>query len=88
MLAEANELAFALRSLTANFALSMWLENQYRGNDYVDRWFSNYPKRTLSHFYHLGATEKLLHEMTEVVIFSPAAIASGSAPLLEATKFD
>lgn len=85
--AEANELAFALLSLTAKFALSMWLENQYRRNDYVDRWFSNYPKRTLSHFYHLGATEKLRHEMTEVVVFSPAVIASDSAPLLEAPKF-
>ena len=74
--AEADELARSLRSTAANFALSMWLENQYRRNEYVEHWFPNYPRRTMSHFYHLGATENLRHAMTEVVVFSRDAVAT------------
>jgi DNA adenine methylase len=90
---EADDLARALRSTQAKFAMSMWLENKYRKNDYVERWFTNFPQRTMSHFYHVGPTEKLRNPMTEVVVLSldaaaPPSHMQNSSPLLfEATEF-
>ena len=77
---EADGLAAALIGSPAGFALSMWLENKYRRNGYVDRWFADFPRRTLSHFYHVGPTEKLRNAVTEAVILSENAVAdiSGS----------
>ena len=91
---ETNALARALISTPADFALSMWLENKYRRNHYVDRWFSKYPQRTMSHFYHVGSSERLRNQMTEAVILSkdvavlsgtPSPFASG-LPLFEAAE--
>ncbi len=73
---EADNLARALRSSPSDFAISMWLKNKFRKNDYVTRWFAEFPQRTVSHFYHVGPTEKLRNPMTEVVILSPNAAAS------------
>lgn len=70
---EACNLAHFLRSTTATFAMSMWLENKYRKNEFVERWFSDFPQRKISHFYHLGSTERLRNQMTEVVIVSQNA---------------
>lgn len=67
---EADDLARTLIATPAGFAMSMWLENKYRRNDYVDRWFGAHPQRTMSHFYHVGPQESLRNEMTEVVILS------------------
>lgn len=67
---EADDLAKALLKTKAGFALSMWLENKYRRNGYVDKWFSEYPQRTMEHFYHVGPQENLRNAMTEVVILS------------------
>ena len=75
---DAEELARALLSTRADFAMSMWLENRYRKNDYVARWFTNFPQRTMSHFYHLGATEQWRNQMTEVVVLSPNIAAHNS----------
>ena len=72
---EANDLAQALINTPAEFALSMWLENKYRRNHYVDRWFSNYPQRSMRHFYHVGSLESLRNDMTEAVILSKGAAA-------------
>ena len=72
---DANELAKALHSTSAKFVMSMWLENKYRKNEYVERWFTDFPQRTISHFYHVGATEKLRNQMTEVLILSRDAAA-------------
>ncbi len=77
---EANTLASTLIETPAGFALSMWLENKYRRNPYVDRWFSEYPRRTMSHFYHVGPSESLRNQMTEAVILSKPATATSSAP--------
>lgn len=71
---ESDELARTLLETKAHFALSNWLENKYRRNDYVDRWFSGHEQRTMSHFYHVGSQEALRNEMTEVVILSEGAI--------------
>ena len=67
---EADELAVALIGSPAGFALSMWLENKYRRNGYVDRWFADFPQRTLSHFYHVGPAETLRNAVIEVLILS------------------
>ncbi len=77
---EADALAKALIDTPADFALSMWLENKYRRNHYVDRWFSNYPQRTMSHFYHVGPLESLRNQMTEVVVLSKDAAAGSDVP--------
>lgn len=89
---EANDLAKALIRSEAGFALSMWLENKYRRNDYVDQWFSSYPQRTMEHFYHVGPQEELRNAMTEVVILSenvaaaPAVVRDSSLPLFESAE--
>lgn len=72
---ESDELAKALNKTKASFALSNWLENKYRRNDYIDRWFSDYPQRTMSHFYHVGPQEHLRNEMIEIVVLSKKAAA-------------
>lgn len=75
---DADDLARALIGMPAGFALSMWLENKYRRNEYVDRWFSDHPQRTMQHFYHVGPQERLRNEITEVVILSKDAVAPTS----------
>jgi len=70
---EADQLAQALIASEADFAVSMWLENKYRRNDYLDRWFADYPMETTSHFYHVGSSEDLRNEMIEALVVSPNA---------------
>lgn len=72
---ESDDLAQALIASPADFALSNWLENKYRRNEYVDRWFGQHPQRTMSHFYHVGPSESLRNEMMEVVVLSEGAAA-------------
>lgn len=72
---QSDDLAKALIASPADFALSNWLENKYRRNDYIERWFSAYPQRTISHFYHVGPSEDLRNEMTEVIVLSERAAA-------------
>lgn len=67
---EADNMAEALLAGEAGFAVSMWLENKYRRNDYLDRWFGHLPMETSSHFYHVGATEDLRNEMIEALVVS------------------
>lgn len=89
---EADDLAKALIGSKAGFALSMWLENKYRRNDYVDNWFSEHPQRTMEHFYHVGLQEKLRNAMTEVVVLSknvaaaPAEVTESAVPLFESAE--
>ena len=71
---DADELAMKLIDTRANFALSMWLKNKYRRNEYVDRWFTSFPKYTMSHFYHVGSRENFRNEMIEAVIVSEDAV--------------
>lgn len=72
---ESDDLAKALLALPCGYALSNWVENKYRRNEYVDRWFAGEEWRTMSHFYHVGSSEDLRNEMTEVVILSKDAAA-------------
>jgi len=77
---EADQMAQALTGSEAGFAVSMWLENKYRRNDYLDRWFAEYPMETTSHFYHVGSSEDLRNEMIEALVVSPNAFA-GDTPI-------
>lgn len=77
---EADQMAQALIGSEAGFAVSMWLENKYRRNDYLDRWFAEYPMETTSHFYHVGSSEDLRNEMIEALVVSPNAFAD-DAPI-------
>ena len=70
---EADQMAQALIESEANFAVSMWLENKYRRNDYLDRWFAEHTMETTSHFYHVGSSEDLRNEMIEALVVSPNA---------------
>lgn len=72
---DSNDLAKALISTKSHFALSNWLENKYRRNDYIDNWFSSFDQRTMSHFYHVGPQEDLRNAMTEVIILSSCVAA-------------
>lgn len=65
---DADELAGILKNIECGFALSTWLENKYRKNEWVNKHFSDYPTSLYSHFYHIGSSEKLRNEMTEILI--------------------
>lgn len=87
------DLAKVLIKTDSSFALSSWLENKYRHNNFIDTWFSNYQYRTMSHFYHLGSQEHLRNEMTEIIILSSNAVSTvknyqkATLPLFESTEF-
>lgn len=65
---DATDLAQALRQAPCRFLLSSWVQNPYRRNDSLFNWFQGYEIATFSHFYHLGATEQLRHEMQEGLV--------------------
>jgi DNA adenine methylase len=67
---DAEELAQTLQTIPSGFAYSMWLENKYRKNEHLERWFSKFPMFTFSHFYHVGPTESLRNAMQEALIVS------------------
>ncbi|MDR3559815.1 MAG: DNA adenine methylase [Negativicutes bacterium] len=67
---DANALAQMLQNIPSGFAYSMWLENQYRKNEHLEKWFSRFPMFTFAHFYHVGPTESLRNAMQEALIVS------------------
>lgn len=65
---QAQALAVAAQKLPCGWALSMWLENQYRKNTHIqDDWAGN-EIRLASHFYHVGSSESLRSEMIEALV--------------------
>ncbi len=65
---DAQELAQALRNAPCRFLLSSWVQNPFRRNDNLFNWFQDYEIATFSHYYYLGATEALRHEMQEGLV--------------------
>ena len=65
---DTQELAQVLRSGPCRFLLSSWVENVYRRNHSLFNCFPEYQIETFSHYYHLGATEELRHEMQEGLV--------------------
>lgn len=68
----ADALAATLRSLSCGFAYSMWAKNKFRENEHLIRWFSDFEIARQAHFYHVGPTEDLRHEMEEALVITPA----------------
>lgn len=68
---EAIDLAVKTKSLPCGYALSMWKENIFRKNYYVDDYWSNQEILTFSHFYHVGSIEKYRNEIVEALIIHP-----------------
>lgn len=53
-----------------NFMLSTWIENIYRKNIYIDRYWKDCKQLTYEHFYHLGAKEKNRNKMVEGILLN------------------
>jgi DNA adenine methylase len=69
--AEAVRLAQLTQELPCGFALSMWLENQYRRNGHLEEHWSGLERRVFEHFYHVGSTEDLRNPMLECLLIKP-----------------
>jgi DNA adenine methylase len=65
---DAVELSRIAQSRDCGFALSMWKENKYRKNHYIDDYWPECIIRTFSHFYHVGSTQSLRNEMQEALV--------------------
>lgn len=65
-----NELQTRLKQLPCKFILSTWQQNKYRCNKQIDECWKSDEMNIISvkHFYHVGSTESLRHEMMEAVI--------------------
>lgn len=77
--AEAGALAAAVKNLPCGFAYSMWKENRYRSNAHLADHFDGFPLRTMRHFYHVGASERLRNFMDEALIVKPGCVAAVAA---------
>lgn len=66
--AEADHLLLRLRNAPCGFALSTWKQNKYRHNPQLDVDMTGVEIRTTTHFYHVGPTEDLRHEMEEALV--------------------
>ncbi|MEO0080959.1 MAG: Dam family site-specific DNA-(adenine-N6)-methyltransferase [candidate division WOR-3 bacterium] len=80
---DAQALARVAHDLPCGVALSMWKENRYRENGHLAASWADYVWREFSHFYHVGPTENLRNQMTEVLAIKPGWQAdSESQPVL------
>lgn len=68
---EARDLAVRARCLHCGFALSMWLENEYRKNQHITDCWSDLETRICSHYYHVGSSENLRRAMDEALLVKP-----------------
>lgn len=64
---EAIQLAEYAHDTSANICLSMWKENEFRRNDHLFIYWSDFTWHEQDHFYHIGAKEANRHPMTEVL---------------------
>ena len=66
---EKDQELFKLLSQTkADFILSTWHSNEYRENQRIKEYWSNFHIVTQNHFYHLGAKEKNRKPMLEALV--------------------
>jgi DNA adenine methylase len=68
---DAVDLAKKTHLLPGGYALSMWKENIFRKNYYIDDYWNAQEIRTFSHFYHVGSIEKYRNEILEALIIHP-----------------
>ena len=64
---EAIQLAEYAHKTLANVCLSMWKENEFRRNDHLFDYWSDFTWHEQEHFYHIGAKESNRHPMIEVL---------------------
>lgn len=64
---EAVELAEYAHKTPANVCLSMWKENEFRKNDHLFTYWSDFHWYEHDHFYHLGGKETNRHPMIEII---------------------
>lgn len=64
---DADKMVEICKSLPCKFIVSMWAQNRYRTNPYLEKW-KKYKMISFNHFYHVGSTEELRNSMEEVLI--------------------
>ncbi len=64
---EAIALADYAHKTPANVCLSMWKENEFRKNEHLFDYWSDFQWHEQDHFYHIGAKESNRHPMVEVL---------------------
>jgi len=64
---DAEKLFNRIKDISCGFALSMWLRNKYRENEYVIKYLKDYDIKKIEHFYHLGSSENLRNSMMEAL---------------------
>lgn len=69
--ADAESLAEAAKGLDCGFALSTWLQNQYRKNEHIDTCWTDMVIRKRKHFYHVGSSGRYRNEMEEALVLRP-----------------
>jgi DNA adenine methylase len=67
---EEMELAELLRATPARFILSSWHHNDFRANEMIDKYWSDFNIVTRDHFYHSGAKVENRNSIVEVLIFN------------------
>jgi DNA adenine methylase len=69
--AQQEELLYKhLSKSKSNFILSTWHHNQYRKNEYIEKFWGKYNIFTRDHYYHVGGNEKNRNSMVEALIFN------------------
>lgn len=63
-----SQLYELLSQTHSKFILSTWHHNQYRQNEYIEKFWQNFIINTKEHFYHIGAKENNRNPMTEALI--------------------
>lgn len=64
---EAIMLAEYANKTMANVCLSMWKENEFRRNNHLYEYWSDFNWFEQEHFYHVGAKENNRHPMIEII---------------------
>ncbi|NOH01588.1 MAG: Dam family site-specific DNA-(adenine-N6)-methyltransferase [Chloroflexi bacterium] len=65
-----QELYGLLKVTPAKFILSTWHSNQYRKNEALEKYSSQFTVLTREHFYHVGASEKNRNPMLEAIVLN------------------
>lgn len=64
---DAVELANYSHKTKANVCLSMWKENEFRKNEHLYKYWSDFDWYEQNHFYHFGGKEDNRHPMMEIL---------------------
>ena len=64
---EAIQLSKFAHETPANVCLSMWKENEFRKNEHLYKYWSDFKWFEQEHFYHIGAKEVNRHPMIELL---------------------